>query len=68
MIHFLKFPKLLSKFEDQLYESKLKLREMAVKVLMNVNDEKSIEALKDRAQTESNKSLLKLLNKYLEDK
>jgi ankyrin repeat protein len=65
---FAKFPKLLSKFEDQLYEDKLKLREIAIIVLINVDDDKSIEALKGRAQTESNKGLLKLLNKYLENK
>jgi len=65
---FAKFPKLLSHFDDQLYESKLKLREMAIKVLININDDKSIELLKGRAETESNKGLLKLLNKYLDNK
>jgi hypothetical protein len=62
------FPKFAFKFHDKLYEDKLKSREFAIKALIKIDNNESLEALKTRAQTESNKALLKLLNKYLENK
>ena len=65
---FCNFPQFSSKFHEQLYEDKLKLREMAIKTLIKVDKEENLEALQDRSETESNKNLLKALSKYLESK
>ena len=65
---FSKFPKLSSRFNNCLYEDKTKLREIAIKTLIKIDSNENLEALKSRAETESNKALLKVLNKYLEEK
>jgi len=62
------FPQFSDKFVEQINDSKTKLRELAIKSLIKINDNKNLEVLKNRAEVETNKSLLKVLNEYLETK
>jgi ankyrin repeat protein len=65
---FIKFPDFSDKFISELNNAKTKLREFAVKVLIKLEDENHLKALKDRSEVEDNKSLLKIIKEYLETK
>jgi ankyrin repeat protein len=52
-------------FLEQLWSEKVKLRELAVSILIKLNNSKYHKALKERSEVESNKRIFKILEKYL---